>query len=156
MSHKFNHFLPSLHAANSAQRRTTSFKAHCYCQFGAWANTSYHVWGLSKVEVGKVRICSTATGQNHCTGVCSGDCSWVHMKRAKMMQDFNCFCNLDVNHKLLFIIKIFYLCTLHKIISPAHFVVYMWHAAQGASLFIRSASQLIIWSVVFAILYQTH
>ena len=24
---------------------------------------------------------------------------WVHMKTAKMMQDFNCFCNLDVNHK---------------------------------------------------------
>ena len=27
---------------------------------------------------------------------------WVHMKTAKMMQDFNCFfCDLDVNHKLL-------------------------------------------------------
>ena len=52
---------------------------------------------------------------------------WVHMETAKMMQDFNCYCNLDVNHKLLllFIIKVVYLCTLHKIISPAHFVVYM-------------------------------
>ena len=46
---------------------------------------------------------------------------WVHMKTAKMMQDFNCYCNLDVNHKLLllFIIKVVYLCTLHnKIIAP--------------------------------------
>ena len=54
---------------------------------------------------------------------------WVHMKTAKMMQDFNCFCNLDVNHKLLliYIIKVVYLYTLHnKIISPAHFVVYMF------------------------------
>ena len=53
---------------------------------------------------------------------------WVHMKTAKMMQDFNWYCNLDVNHKLLllFIIKVVYLSTLHnKIISPAHFVVYM-------------------------------
>ena len=53
---------------------------------------------------------------------------WVHVKTAKMMQDFNCFCNLDVNHKLLlmFIIKVVYLCTLHnKISSPTHFVVYM-------------------------------
>ena len=25
---------------------------------------------------------------------------WVHMKTAKLTQDFNCFCNLDVNHKL--------------------------------------------------------
>ena len=29
---------------------------------------------------------------------------WVHMKTAKMTQDFNCFCILDVNHKLLLII----------------------------------------------------
>ena len=53
---------------------------------------------------------------------------WVHMKTAKMMQDFNWLCNLDVNHKLLliYIIKVVYLCTLHnKIISPAHFVVYV-------------------------------
>ena len=53
---------------------------------------------------------------------------WVHMKTAKMMHDFNWLCNLDVNHKLLliFIIKVVYLCTLHnKIISPAHFVVYV-------------------------------
>ena len=53
---------------------------------------------------------------------------WVHMKTAKMMQDFNWLCNLDVNHKLLlmFIIKVVYHCTLHnKRISPAHFVVYM-------------------------------
>ena len=37
---------------------------------------------------------------------------WVHMKTAKMMQDFNCFCNLDVNHKLLlmFLNKVVYLC----------------------------------------------
>ena len=28
---------------------------------------------------------------------------WVHMKTAKMMQDFNYFCNVDVNHKLLLI-----------------------------------------------------
>ena len=28
---------------------------------------------------------------------------WVHMKTAKMMQDFNWLCNLDVNHKLLLI-----------------------------------------------------
>ena len=44
------------------------------------------------------------------------------MKTAKMMQDFNWLCNLDVNHKLflIFIIKVVYLCTLHnKIISPA-------------------------------------
>ena len=46
------------------------------------------------------------------------------------MQDFNCLYNLDVNHKhkllLIFIIKVVYFCTLHnKIISPAHFVVYM-------------------------------
>ena len=26
------------------------------------------------------------------------------MKTAKMMQDFNCLCNLDVNHKLLLIL----------------------------------------------------
>ena len=26
---------------------------------------------------------------------------WVHMKTAEMMQDFNYFCNLGVNHKLL-------------------------------------------------------
>ena len=54
---------------------------------------------------------------------------WVHMKTAKMMQDFNWLCNLDVNHKLLliFINKVVYLCTLHKIISPAHFIVYtLW------------------------------
>ena len=53
---------------------------------------------------------------------------WVHMKTAKMMQDFNWLCNLDVNHKLFltFIIKVVCLCTLHnKIISPAHFVVYV-------------------------------
>ena len=53
---------------------------------------------------------------------------WVHMKTAKMMQDFNWLCNLDVNHNLLLIviIKVVYLCTLHnKIISPAHFVVYV-------------------------------
>ena len=53
---------------------------------------------------------------------------WVHMKTAKMMKDFNWLCNLDVNQKLLliFIIKVVYLCTLHnKIISPAHFVVYV-------------------------------
>ena len=44
------------------------------------------------------------------------------MKTAKMMQDFNWLCNLDVNHNLLLV----YLCTLHnKIISPAHFVVYV-------------------------------
>ena len=46
----------------------------------------------------------------------------------KTPKDFNCFCNLDVNRKLLliFIIKVVYLCTLHnKIISPTHFVVYM-------------------------------
>ena len=38
---------------------------------------------------------------------------WVYMKTAKKVQDFNCFCNLDVNHKLLFIfiIKVVYLCT---------------------------------------------
>ena len=32
---------------------------------------------------------------------------WVHMKTAKMMQDFNWLCNLKLNHKLLliFIIK---------------------------------------------------
>ena len=51
-----------------------------------------------------------------------------HMKTARMMQDFNWLCNLDVNHKLLltFIIKVVYLCTLHnKILSPAHFVVYV-------------------------------
>ena len=54
--------------------------------------------------------------------------AWVHMKTAKMMQDFNCYCNLDVNHKLLllFITKVVYLCALHnKIISRAHFVVYI-------------------------------
>ena len=54
---------------------------------------------------------------------------WVHMKTAKMMQDFNWLCNLDVNHKLLliFIIKVVYLCTLYnKIISPAHFVYMLW------------------------------
>ena len=31
---------------------------------------------------------------------------WVHMKTAKMMQDFNWLCNLDVNHKLLLTFKI--------------------------------------------------
>ena len=54
---------------------------------------------------------------------------WVHMKTAKMMQDFNWLCNLDVNHKLflIFIIKVVYLCTLHnKIISPAHLVYVLW------------------------------
>ena len=63
-----------------------------------------------------------------CGLVLRGVKDWVHMKTAKMMQDFNCYCNLDVNHKLLllFIIKVVYLCSLHnKIISPAHFVVYM-------------------------------
>ena len=53
---------------------------------------------------------------------------WVHMKTAKMVQDFNWLCNLDVNHNLLLIviIKVVYLCTSHKkIISPAHFVVYV-------------------------------
>ena len=53
---------------------------------------------------------------------------WVHMKTVKMMQDFTWLCNLDVNHKLflIFIIKVVYLCTLHnKLISPAHFVVYV-------------------------------
>ena len=53
---------------------------------------------------------------------------WVHMKTAKIMQDFNWLCNWDVNHKLLliFINKVVYLCTLHnKIISPTHFVVYV-------------------------------
>ena len=51
---------------------------------------------------------------------------WVHMKTAKMVQDFNWLCNLDVNHNLLLIviIKVVYLCISHKkIISPAHFVV---------------------------------
>jgi len=50
------------------------------------------------------------------------------MKTAKMMQDFNWLCTLDVNHKLLLIliIEAVYLCTLHnKIISPAHFIVYV-------------------------------
>ena len=53
---------------------------------------------------------------------------WVHMKTAKMMRDFSWLCNLYVNHKLvlMFIIKVVYLSTLHnKIISPAHFVVYV-------------------------------
>ena len=38
------------------------------------------------------------------------------MKTAKMIQDFNWLCNLDVNHKLLhiFMIKVVYLCTLHN------------------------------------------
>ena len=61
-------------------------------------------------------------------GFLRGVKDWVHMKTAKMMQDFKWLCNLDVNHKLflIFIIKVVYLCTLHnKIISPAHFVVYM-------------------------------
>ena len=67
------------------------------------------------------------------------------MKTLKMMQDFNCFCNLEVNHKLLpmFIIKLVYLCTLHiKIISPTHFVVYMlwrpmptWFSNKNAEFF---------------------
>ena len=41
------------------------------------------------------------------------------------MQDFNWLCSLDVNHELLliFIIKVVYFC--NKIISPAHFVVYV-------------------------------
>ena len=58
----------------------------------------------------------------------SGVKDWVHMKTTKMMQDFNCFCNLAMNHKLLLIfkIKVVYLCTLHnKIISPSHIIVYM-------------------------------
>ena len=51
------------------------------------------------------------------------------MKTTETMQDLNCFCNLDVSHKLLliFIIKVVYHCTLHnKIISPAHFVVHVF------------------------------
>ena len=48
---------------------------------------------------------------------------WVHRKTAKIIHDFNSFCNLDMNQKLVsvMIIKISYLCTLHnEIISPAH------------------------------------
>ena len=49
---------------------------------------------------------------------------WVHMKTT---QNFNWFCNLDMNQKLAFlIIKVVYHRTLHnKIISPTHFIVYM-------------------------------
>ena len=48
---------------------------------------------------------------------------WVHRKTAKIIHDFNSFCNLDMNQKLVsvMIIKISYLCTLqNEIISPAH------------------------------------
>ena len=47
----------------------------------------------------------------------------IHRKTAKIIHDFNSFCNLDMNQKLVsvMIIKISYLCTLHnEIISPAH------------------------------------
>ena len=48
---------------------------------------------------------------------------WVHRKTTKIIHDFNSFCNLDLNQKLVsvMIIKISYLCILHNaIISPAH------------------------------------
>ena len=73
-------------------------------------------------------VCSRHDGIPNSTKILRGAKDLVHMKTAKMMQDFNSFCNLDVNHNLLliYIIKVVYLCTLHnKIISPAHFVVYM-------------------------------
>ena len=72
-----------------------------------------------------MHVCSPLV---HFLYILRGVKDWVHMKTAKMMQDFNWLCNLDVTHKLLliFIIKVVYLCTLHnKIISPAHFVVYV-------------------------------
>ena len=75
-----------------------------------------------------VRLHTAGTKLDCNKTVLRGVKDWVHMKTAKMMQDFNWLCNLDVNHKLflIFIIKVVYLCTLHnKIISPAHFVVYV-------------------------------
>ena len=58
----------------------------------------------------------TSGMQNKKKGILSGVKDWVHMKTAKMVQDFNWLCNLDVNHKrlLIFIIKVVYLCTLHN------------------------------------------
>ena len=49
---------------------TISVKAHhCCLEFGTRVDTSQHVWGISKMEVGKVSLCSTATSQNHCARV---------------------------------------------------------------------------------------
>ena len=76
-----------------------------------------------------VTITSDLKWNTHISNTHRGVKDWVHMKTAKMMQYFNCFCNLDVSHKrlLILIIKVVYLCTLHnKMISPAHFVVYMF------------------------------
>ena len=84
-------------------------------------------WGAVFQEEAERQRQLSGMKREQCVG--QGVKDWVHMKTAKMMQDFNWFCNLDVNHKLLliFIIKVVYLCTLHnKIISPAHFVVYMF------------------------------
>ena len=49
---------------------TNSVKAHhCCFEFGTRVDTSQHVWGISKMEVGRVSLCSTATSQNHCARV---------------------------------------------------------------------------------------
>ena len=62
--------LSSLSPAHHSWRCTTSSKAHYYClKFGAGVDRSHHVWRMPKVEVGKVKWCSTQTSPNYCDGV---------------------------------------------------------------------------------------
>ena len=62
--------LSSLSPAHHSWRCTTSSKAHYYClKFGAGVDRSHHVWRMPKVEVGKVKWCSTETSPNYCDGV---------------------------------------------------------------------------------------
>ena len=62
--------LSFLSPAHHSWRCTTSSKAHYYClKFGAGVDRSHHVWRMPKVEVGKVKWCSTETSPNYCDGV---------------------------------------------------------------------------------------
>ena len=61
---------PYLSPAHPSCKYTGPTEAHCYCiEFGARANTSHHVWRMSKVWEGKVILYSTETSQNYCAGL---------------------------------------------------------------------------------------
>ena len=60
----------SLSLAHPSWSCTITAKAHCYSlKFGTRVDRSHHVWGMPKVEVGKVKWCSTETSPNCCDGV---------------------------------------------------------------------------------------
>ena len=90
-------------------------------------NLAYNaIWIFLMILINRLHLCAHTLITTVETCICNwlrGVKDWVHRKTAKIIHDFNSFCNLDMNKKLVsvMIIKISYLCTLHnEIISPAH------------------------------------